>query len=187
MNQKLLLLVALLLSQSGEKVLMQDVSESPPIDYQDYFEYPSQSYYEYPSQVNYEYPSENYYAQKIDLKSLFNSKVVSMQLVKRPLDINVIGGLLDRVGINHVGVLITNDQGQQWLVHTGNDFGVSSQTVVVSPGKMSSKWTSVGGVIQAKPDTTVSDLVKTGGSNYNVITNNCIEAAHRIVKKYGEK
>uniref|UniRef100_A0A0E9VM68 Uncharacterized protein n=1 Tax=Anguilla anguilla TaxID=7936 RepID=A0A0E9VM68_ANGAN len=56
--------------------------------------------------------------------------------MKRPLDgTSVIVGVL-----SHSGVRVTLADGSQWLVHKGDHFGISSQTVVVAARHMSKDW-----------------------------------------------
>ncbi|KAK0149649.1 hypothetical protein N1851_009603 [Merluccius polli] len=71
-----------------------------------------------------------------DLNRLYNSPVYQARRMRRPM-----GSLSFRVGpISHSGVRVTLRDGSTWLVHKGNNFGASSQTVVVDARHMSSAW-----------------------------------------------
>ena len=73
--------------------------------------------------------------------------------------------------------------GKRWLIHKAKS-GKSIKTYVVDPSTMSNKWTYgknknvVGGV-------NIGEYVKTGGSNYNLLTNNCHHASCRTYKIKG--
>ncbi|KAJ8354249.1 hypothetical protein SKAU_G00218160 [Synaphobranchus kaupii] len=59
--------------------------------------------------------------------------------MKRPLN-----GMSVALGpLSHSGVRVTLADGSKWLVHKGDNFGVSSQTVVVDAKHMSNKWKSL--------------------------------------------
>ncbi|KAG9344998.1 hypothetical protein JZ751_009538 [Albula glossodonta] len=71
-----------------------------------------------------------------DLRRLYNSGVHKAERMKRPLD-----GMPFSLGaLSHSGVRVTLADGSQWLVHKGDNFGKSSQTVVVDTRHMSDKW-----------------------------------------------
>uniref|UniRef100_A0A671M909 Uncharacterized protein n=1 Tax=Sinocyclocheilus anshuiensis TaxID=1608454 RepID=A0A671M909_9TELE len=66
---------------------------------------------------------------KSDLNKLYNSKVYMAELFTRPLD-----GIPFQIGIlSHSGVRVTLQDGSKWLIHKGDGYGKSSQTVVVHP------------------------------------------------------
>ena len=77
----------------------------------------------------------------------------------------------------HEGVVLTTDEGNQYLVHKGPGFGKSSDTVVVGANHMKeSRWTTretanVGG------KATVSDFVRSGGKHYSWTSDNCQDAS----------
>ena len=74
---------------------------------------------------------------------------------------------------------VTTDHGKQYLIHKGPNFGKSSQTVVVDAKHMSNKWESMGSrKLDGKES--VGDLVKKGGKDYKLLSDNCINAAKRM-------
>ncbi|KAA0703416.1 hypothetical protein E1301_Tti006787 [Triplophysa tibetana] len=81
--------------------------------------------------------SYNYDLSKMsDLRKLYNSKVYKAERMTRPLE-----GLSFQLGIiSHSGVRVTLDDDTQWLVHKGDGYGISSQTVAVDARHMSRKW-----------------------------------------------
>uniref|UniRef100_A0A667Y7R6 Uncharacterized protein n=1 Tax=Myripristis murdjan TaxID=586833 RepID=A0A667Y7R6_9TELE len=107
--------------------------------------------------------------------TLLASPVYEAELVRRPKR----PWPVELGYISHSGVRVTLEDGSQWLIHNGSGNGISSDTVVVSDRFMSSKWrvrqrhwTSPG---------TVSDLVEAGGREYSLWSNNCHQAAERIL------
>ncbi|KAI4896880.1 hypothetical protein NFI96_009258 [Prochilodus magdalenae] len=113
-----------------------------------------------------------------DLRKLYNSKVYLADRMTRPLE-----GLSIKVGIlSHSGVRVTLEDGTKWLVHKGDGYGISSQTVVVDARHMSSSWK----IVETKDfagSKTVSDFVKAGGTDYSLIFDNCHNAAKRMMDK----
>src|SRR5688572_30809333 len=112
------------------------------------------------------------------LRELYNSRVVSAQRYERPLDIRApqwIKNLLP----NHCGVVVTLANGQRWLVHKGDQFGVSSQTVVANARLMSSNWSL--NQTKAVGNSRVNDYVSAGGRDFNVLTDNSIHACNRMM------
>merc|ERR1712168_587165 len=111
-----------------------------------------------------------------DLKKLYNSAVYKAERMKRPLV-----GTTFRVGpLSHSGVRVTLAYGSRWLVHKGNGFGLSCQTVVVDARHMSSDWT----IVETKDfmgSKTVSDFVNAGGTDYSLIIDNCHLGAERMM------
>ncbi|KAM4601309.1 uncharacterized protein ACJ7VT_021080 [Polymixia lowei] len=111
-----------------------------------------------------------------DLRRLYNSPVFQADRMKRPLE-----GMSFRLGpLSHSGVRVTLADGSRWLIHKGDGFGISSQTVVVNASHMSSDWT----VVETKNfrgTKTVSDFVSAGGSNYQLIFDNCHFGAGRMM------
>lgn len=105
--------------------------------------------------------------------SLFNSKVQSAQVMKRPLN-----SVLSPFG-DHSGVVVRTNTGS-YLVHKGDGFGRTNQTVVVPDPNvhMSDQWMNVGPSFD--PGCTIGDVVKAMGSNYNVLFDNCNQSIERI-------
>ncbi len=114
-----------------------------------------------------------------------------------------------RLCLNCVFLRVTLGDGSKWLIHKGQNYGISSQTVVTPARHMSSDWkvnlhvlpkinlchcrtlsnssslclTSVqvvreGNFLGRK---TVSDFVRTGGSNYDLLFDNCHWASIRMM------
>ncbi|KAI2655141.1 putative palmitoyltransferase ZDHHC24 [Labeo rohita] len=85
---------------------------------------------------------------KSDLNMLYNSKVYLAELFRRPLE-----GMSSQLGlISHSGVRVTLQDGSKWLVHKGNNFGISSQTIVA------------------------------GGTDYQLLFDNCHKAANQMMR-----
>ena len=120
------------------------------------------------------------------LTSLYNKRVVSSQPVERPLA-GPKGGEFGKAGIGaanmfgiktsfsgqpdratHSGSLVTTSDGSQYLVHKGDGFGKSSDTVVVDAKHMSSNWVHAGSRQDVGGRASVSDYVKAGGSDYHL-------------------
>uniref|UniRef100_A0A8C2FJT9 Uncharacterized protein n=1 Tax=Cyprinus carpio TaxID=7962 RepID=A0A8C2FJT9_CYPCA len=81
---------------------------------------------------------------------------------------------------SHSGVRVTLGDGIKWLVHKGDGYGISSQTVVVADRHMSSNWK----IVETKDfrgSKTVSDIVKAGGTDYKLLFDNCHDAADRMM------
>ncbi|RVE63307.1 hypothetical protein OJAV_G00164390 [Oryzias javanicus] len=110
------------------------------------------------------------------LTNLYNLRVMTAERMKRPLEpLNVELG-----PISHTGVRVTLEDGSKWLVHKGNGFGRSSQTVVTNARHMSNKWR----VIQTKDlggSKRVSDFVRAGGIDYNLLLDNCHFGSRRMM------
>ncbi|KAJ8354248.1 hypothetical protein SKAU_G00218150 [Synaphobranchus kaupii] len=111
-----------------------------------------------------------------DLRKLYNSGVHKAERMKRPLD----GMSITMGALSHSGVRVTLADGSKWLVHKGDKFGVSSQTVVVDAKHMSSNWKIVE-TKDFKGSKTVSDFVRAGGTDYSLIFNNCHDGAGRMM------
>ncbi|NP_001373348.1 uncharacterized protein LOC101883708 precursor [Danio rerio] len=121
--------------------------------------------------------SYNYDLSKMsDLRKLYNSKVFKAERMTRPLE-----GMSFQVGVlSHSGVRVTIEDGTIWLVHKGDGYGISSQTVVVAARHMSSNWK----IVETKNfggSKTVSDFVKAGGTDYKLLFDNCHDAANRMM------
>ncbi|KAM6995363.1 uncharacterized protein LKV04_007595 [Tautogolabrus adspersus] len=123
-------------------------------------------------------PNYNYDLSGSDLTRLYNSPVYKAERMKRPLDgTSVVIGPL-----SHSGVRVTLADGTQWLIHKGGNFGISSETVVTDARHMSPDWR----VVKTKDfqgRKTVSDFVAAGGSDYNVIFDNCHLGSRRMMKQ----
>ncbi|XP_053095912.1 uncharacterized protein LOC128320236 [Pangasianodon hypophthalmus] len=113
-----------------------------------------------------------------DLRKLYNSKVYQADRMTRPLE-----GLSFQAGVlSHSGVRVTLADGTKWLVHKGDGFGISSQTVVVDARHMSRSW-KIRETKNFGGSKTVSDFVKAGGTDYSLLFNNCHNAAGRMMDK----
>ncbi|XP_074510393.1 uncharacterized protein LOC141779450 isoform X2 [Sebastes fasciatus] len=112
------------------------------------------------------------------LRTLYNSPVYMAERMKRPLD-----GQTSWFGpLSHSGVRVTLADGAQWLIHKGRNFGISSQTVVVNARHMSSLWEVVRtGDFEGRK--TVSDFVEDGGSEYNLLFDNCHLGSRRMMRQ----
>ncbi|KAL0985315.1 hypothetical protein UPYG_G00155380 [Umbra pygmaea] len=114
-------------------------------------------------------------SKRSDLTKLYNSKVLEADRMRRPLE-----GMSFQLGlISHSGVRVTLADGTQWLVHKGDRYGISSQTVVVDARHMSRDWK----IVETKNfrgSKTVSDFVKAGGTDYSLIFDNCHDGAGRM-------
>ncbi|KAG8010911.1 hypothetical protein GBF38_013735 [Nibea albiflora] len=113
-----------------------------------------------------------------ELTRLYSSPVYKAERMKRPL-----GSSSFMIGpISHSGVRVTLADGSRWLIHKGNNYGVSSQTVVTSARHMSSDWRVVKvGDFQGRK--TVGDFVATGGSDYDLLFDNCHWASIRMMNQ----
>ncbi|AWO96207.1 Hypothetical protein SMAX5B_002564 [Scophthalmus maximus] len=81
-------------------------------------------------------PNHSYDLSGSALSALLNSPVHDAERMKRPLE-----GATSWFGpVSHSGVRVTLEDGTKWLVHKGDGFGVSSQTVVTDARHMSSAW-----------------------------------------------
>uniref|UniRef100_A0A671QWK9 Lipocalin/cytosolic fatty-acid binding domain-containing protein n=1 Tax=Sinocyclocheilus anshuiensis TaxID=1608454 RepID=A0A671QWK9_9TELE len=111
-----------------------------------------------------------------DLRKLYNSKVFKAERMTRPLE-----GMTFQVGkLSHSGVRVTLEDDTKWLVHKGDGYGISSQTVVVAARHMSNNWK----IVETKNfrgSKTVSDFVKAGGTDYKLLFDNCHDAADRMM------
>ncbi|KAG7232908.1 hypothetical protein INR49_007976 [Caranx melampygus] len=98
--------------------------------------------------------------------------------MKRPLE-----GTSSWFGpISHSGVRVTLEDGSKYLVHKGDGYGRSSQTVVTDARHMSSAWEPVSSR-DFQGTKTVSDFVRAGGSNYNLFTDNCHLGSRRMMNQ----
>lgn len=100
---------------------------------------------------------------------------------------------------------MTLGDGSRWLVHKGDNYGISSQTVVVDARHMGPDWTvsqskrllvlscaeqllcvSSLQVLESKNfqgRKTVSDLVRAGGPDYYLLFDNCHLASKRVMNQ----
>lgn len=119
-------------------------------------------------------------ATKSGLEELQNSKVILAEHYERPLAGKTSPSIIAASKLKHAGVVVTLENGQRFLVHKGGQFGVDSQTVVVDAQHMTNKWTKT----QSKPVyfSKVSDYVAAGGVQYRLLTDNCQDAAQRMME-----
>ncbi|KAK1896022.1 Ribosome biogenesis protein ERB1 [Dissostichus eleginoides] len=111
-----------------------------------------------------------------ELRAVLNSPVIFAERLKRPL--TGFPGMFWCA--SHTGVRVTLANGNLWLVHKGNNFGISSQTVVVAARHMSNAWE----VFEKKDldgTKTVSDFVAVGGTMYDVWDDNCHDASQAMM------
>ncbi|EDO46785.1 predicted protein, partial [Nematostella vectensis] len=113
------------------------------------------------------------------LTSIYNEPVVKATEYERPLN-----GWKRKYGpLKHSGVVVQTKDGKTHLVHKGNDYGRSSNTVVVDTKHMSSKWERTG---KRRPGETVGDFVKRGGKDYNAMNDNCHDATKNNMDPKGK-
>ncbi|KAI9520287.1 hypothetical protein NQZ68_020188 [Dissostichus eleginoides] len=120
--------------------------------------------------------THSYDLSKPSLTQLYNSPVFKAELMKRPLN----GFSFTLAPLSHSGVRVTLADGSQWLVHKGEDYGVSSDTVVVDARHMSSAW-QVFQTCNFHGTKTVADLVSAGGTDYSFFFDNCLMATQRMM------
>uniref|UniRef100_A0A7N6BG36 Uncharacterized protein n=1 Tax=Anabas testudineus TaxID=64144 RepID=A0A7N6BG36_ANATE len=109
------------------------------------------------------------------LTDLYNSPVYKAEWMVRPLgSSSTIAGPL-----SHTGVRVTLRNGAQWLIHKGNNYGISSQTVVTDARNMASNWKMLV-TRDFNGRKTVADFVKVGGATYNLLFN-CHVASIRMI------
>ncbi|KAJ3598411.1 hypothetical protein NHX12_001921, partial [Muraenolepis orangiensis] len=113
-----------------------------------------------------------------DLTRLYNSPVYLAERMKRPLgSMDVIIG-----PISHSGVRVTLSDGSTWLVHKGDRFGISSQTVAVDARHMSTSWR----IVETKNfggTKNIGDFVRAGGTDYSLFFNNCHFGSRRMMNQ----
>ncbi|KAG7474693.1 hypothetical protein JOB18_014658 [Solea senegalensis] len=111
-----------------------------------------------------------------ELRDLYNSRVVKAEHMQRPLDnwSRCVGPLC------HSGVRVTLEDRSTYLIHKGDDFGDSSETVVVQTRHMSDNWTVKKTKVYMGRHT-VSDLVDAGGEVYKLLGANCHDAADAMM------
>ncbi|KAG7218234.1 hypothetical protein INR49_020543 [Caranx melampygus] len=123
-------------------------------------------------------PNHSFDLSGSSLTRLYNSPVHHAERMKRPLE-----GTSSWFGpISHSGVRVTLEDGRQYLVHKGDGYGRSSQTVVTDARHMSSAWEPVSSR-DFQGTRTVSDFVRAGGSNYNLFTDNCHLGSRRMMNQ----
>ncbi|CAL8248818.1 unnamed protein product [Lota lota] len=111
-----------------------------------------------------------------DLTRLYNSPVKEAVRMRRPL-----GKTGFQLGsLSHSGVKVTLQDGSSWLVHKGDEFGQSSQTVVVDAKHMSPSWKALE-TKDFRGTKTVADFVRAGGSDYSLLSDNCHDGADRMM------
>ncbi|VDI83583.1 uncharacterized protein [Mytilus edulis] len=114
------------------------------------------------------------------LTGIYNEKVTNVERMARPMGSS--GGSANVPFVNHQGVRVTTDQGNQYLIHKGDGYGISSQTVVTDAKHMSNQWQSMGSR-DVGGNQNVGSYVGTGGANYKLLSDNCIHGAGRMFKK----
>uniref|UniRef100_A0A8C9ZQC6 Uncharacterized protein n=1 Tax=Sander lucioperca TaxID=283035 RepID=A0A8C9ZQC6_SANLU len=120
--------------------------------------------------------NRNYDMSLSQLITLYSTPVFKAERMKRPLE----GTSFVLGPISHSGVRVTLGDGSQWLIHKGDNYGISSQTVVTSADNMSSDWTVVQ-TVDFQGTKKVLDFVRDGGSEYSLIFDNCHLAAQRMM------
>ncbi|XP_068616436.1 uncharacterized protein [Brachionichthys hirsutus] len=123
-------------------------------------------------------PSHSYDLSGAALRTLYNAPVFRAERMKRPLD----GTSFVLGPLSHSGVRVTLADGARWLVHKGDGYGVSSQTVVTSARHMGTDWTVVQ-TLDFQGTKTVSDFVASGGSDYSLIFDNCHLGSRRMMSQ----
>ncbi|KAK2138622.1 hypothetical protein LSH36_2691g00003 [Paralvinella palmiformis] len=109
------------------------------------------------------------------LTSLYNRRVTHVDHYERPL-----GNSDTMVGpFRHSGVVVRTDDGGRFLVHKGDGYGRSSQTVVTDAKHMSDRWRRVGG--HDVSESRVGDFVEAGGSEYSLTRDNCHDGRCRMM------
>ncbi|KAK2140413.1 hypothetical protein LSH36_1366g00054 [Paralvinella palmiformis] len=81
--------------------------------------------------------------------------------------------------VRHSGVVVRTDDGGRFLVHKGDGYGRSSQTVVTDAKHMSDRWRRVGGYDVS--ESRVGDFVEAGGSEYSLTRDNCHDGRCRMM------
>ena len=113
------------------------------------------------------------------LTSIYNQRVTQVEHVERPMGSS--GGSANVPFVNHHGVVATTETGDRYLIHKGSGYGGSGgDTVVTDARHMSGNWRTT--ETRSVEGHTVSDFVKAGGTNYNLLGNNCIHGANRMTK-----
>ena len=113
------------------------------------------------------------------LTAIYNQPVAKVEHVTRPMGSS--GGSANVPFVHHHGAVVTTATGERYLVHKGDGYGGSGgETVVTNARHMSNKWSTT--ETRSVEGHTVSDFVKAGGTNYNLLGNNCIHGANRMTK-----
>ena len=74
---------------------------------------------------------------------------------------------------------VTTSDGSKYLIHKGSNYGESDQTVVVDAKYMSKNWESVRSS-DVQKNVNIGELVKAGGKDYKLFSDNCYNAATRM-------
>ena len=113
------------------------------------------------------------------LTGIYNQPVTKVEHVTRPMGSS--GGSANIPFVDHHGTVVTTGAGDRHLVHKGRGYGGSGgETVVTDARHMSDKWRTT--ETRSVQGHTVSDFVKAGGTNYNLVRDNCIHGANRMTK-----
>lgn len=113
------------------------------------------------------------------LSQIYNSNVIKAERWKRPFASSAPRSWFQYV-VSHSGVVVTLKNGSKYLVHKGNEYGIASQTVVVSANYMSSAWSLVS-QCNLMRYRTVGDYVRAGGATYSIFFDNCNHASTRMM------
>jgi len=113
---------------------------------------------------------------KSGLNKIYNQQVIKVEHVTRPMGSS--GGSAKVPFVHHHGTVVTTSSGSRYLVHKGDGYGRTSQTVVTDARHMSDKWHTT--KTRSVLGHTVSDFVKAGGPTYSVLKDNCIHGANRM-------
>ncbi|CAB4017116.1 Hypothetical predicted protein, partial [Paramuricea clavata] len=135
---------------------------------------------------------------KSGLTKLYNQKVVNVQPVERPLaglNNGKIGktavGIANKLGVKtsisgqkkscHAlwRIVVRTKDGGRYLVHKGDEFWKSSQTVVVDAKHMGESWKNVGKSTSGNGKY-VGAFVKAGGKDYKLRGGNCHDATDNM-------
>uniref|UniRef100_A0A3Q3Q720 LRAT domain-containing protein n=1 Tax=Monopterus albus TaxID=43700 RepID=A0A3Q3Q720_MONAL len=111
------------------------------------------------------------------LKGLFNQPVHQAERVARQSQAS------GSFGIDHSGVRVTVANGTRWLIHKGSGYGVSSQTVVVNADHMGPGWKPISPPKDFGGSKIVADFVHVGGTDYNLLFNNCHHASKAMMNQ----
>ncbi|KAK7918961.1 hypothetical protein WMY93_010245 [Mugilogobius chulae] len=119
------------------------------------------------------------------LNELYNSRVVSADLVRRPKQ-GMPSWVPNTYFTSHSGVRVTLDNGKQYLIHKGPGYGKASDTVVTDARHMSNKW-QVKKTENFGGSRTVGDMVKAGGSRYSILRGKHCHTAAKNMMRLGRR
>ncbi|GAV06215.1 hypothetical protein RvY_16237 [Ramazzottius varieornatus] len=113
-------------------------------------------------------------------------RIIKMERVCRPLSVGsaVASHLLSEVGGKHGGVKVTTSTGEQFPIHKGDKFGGEwGNTVAVPVAEMGTGWTTMASKEMGNSQMTISDAIRKGGENYNLLFENCNHAADSLFRQ----